>query len=59
VPLQRQRCVGVEALAVAEAQRVGTKHDTGERAGSNRGHAFGTNLPPAEKDALMEYRKMR
>jgi len=43
----------------AEAQRVGTKHDTGERAGSNRGHAFGTNLPPAEKDALIEYLKMR
>jgi cytochrome c peroxidase len=41
----------------AEAERVGTRHDTAERANSNRGHAFGTELPAAQKDALLEYLK--
>ncbi len=41
----------------AEAERVGTKYDTRARAGSNEGHAFGTALPPADKDALIEYLK--
>jgi len=40
-----------------EAERVGTKHDTSERAGGNQGHAFGTTLPQAAKDALIEYLK--
>jgi hypothetical protein len=40
-----------------EAQRIGTKYDTSSRAGSNRGHAFGTDLPPEQKDALIEYLK--
>jgi mono/diheme cytochrome c family protein len=42
-----------------EAKRVGTRYDTSERAAGNQGHAFGTTLPPAEKDALIEYLKMR
>jgi mono/diheme cytochrome c family protein len=41
----------------SEARRVGTKHDTSQRANSNQGHAFGTDLPAAEKDALLEYLK--
>lgn len=41
----------------AEAERVGTRYDTGARAGSSQGHAFGTDLPPADKDALIEYLK--
>jgi cytochrome c peroxidase len=40
-----------------EAERVGTRHDTAERANSNRGHVFGTELPTAQKDALLEYLK--
>jgi cytochrome c5 len=43
----------------AEAQRVGTKHDTSERAAGNQGHTFGTNLPQGSKDALIEYLKTR
>jgi len=42
-----------------EAKRVGTRYDTSERAAGNQGHAFGTTLPPAEKDALIEYLKTR
>jgi cytochrome c peroxidase len=41
----------------AEAQRIGTRYDTSARAGSNRGHTFGTDLPPEQKDALIEYLK--
>jgi hypothetical protein len=41
----------------AEARRVGTRHDTSERANSSQGHAFGTGLPQGEKDALVEYLK--
>jgi hypothetical protein len=48
--------VGFESDS-AEARRVGTKHDTSERANSSQGHAFGTGLPPGEKDALIEYLK--
>jgi hypothetical protein len=40
-----------------EAKRVGTPYDVSERASSNQGHAFGTDLPPREKDALLEYLK--
>jgi len=38
-----------------EAERVGTRHDVSERAGSNQGHEFGTRLPAPERDALIEY----
>jgi mono/diheme cytochrome c family protein len=40
-----------------EAQRVGTKFNVEERASSNRGHEYGTDLPAAEKEALIEYLK--
>ena len=39
------------------AQRVGTKLDTASKGGGNHGHEFGTTLPAAEKDALVEYLK--
>ncbi|MBM4261799.1 MAG: hypothetical protein FJ145_10240 [Deltaproteobacteria bacterium] len=40
-----------------EAKRVGTKFDVNERASSNQGHEFGTDLPAKDKDALIEYLK--
>ncbi len=40
-----------------EAQRIGTRFDVSERASGNQGHVFGTELPPADKDALLEYLK--
>lgn len=40
-----------------EAQRVGTRHDTTQKGGSNQGHVFGTQLPAEDKDALAEYLK--
>ncbi len=41
----------------AEAERIGTRHDTGLKGGGNQGHAFGTGLPDADKEALVEYLK--
>jgi mono/diheme cytochrome c family protein len=41
----------------AEAERIGTRHDTRERANGNGGHEFGTTLPDADKAALLEYLK--
>jgi len=41
----------------AEAERVGTKHDTALRGGRNMGHVFGTNLSAEDKDTLIEYLK--
>lgn len=41
----------------SEAERVGTKYDVSERASGNQGHEYGANLPPQEKDALIEYLK--
>lgn len=40
-----------------EAQAVGTKFDVTSKSGSNQGHEFGTDLPAADKDALIEYIK--
>lgn len=40
-----------------EAQRVGTRLDTGSKAGGNQGHEFGTGLTAVEKEALLEYLK--
>jgi len=40
-----------------EAERVGTKFDTRQLANGNGGHAFGTTLPAAEKESLLEYLK--
>ena len=41
----------------AEAERVGTRYDTRQRANGNQGHAFGVALPDTEKLALLEYLK--
>lgn len=40
-----------------EAQREGFGLDTSERGNSRLGHAYGTNLTPAEKASLIEYLK--
>jgi hypothetical protein len=40
-----------------EARRVGTRHNTRERANGNGGHLFGTDLPVEQKAALLEYLK--
>jgi len=40
-----------------EARRVGTRMDVAEKGSGNRGHEFGTGLPAADKDALVEYLK--
>ncbi|HEY9541531.1 MAG TPA: c-type cytochrome [Luteimonas sp.] len=40
-----------------EAERIGTRHDTRGRNNGNGGHLFGTQLPEAEKTALLEYLK--
>jgi len=40
-----------------EAERVGTKYDTAERASHNQGHVPGTTLSDQEKNALLEYLK--
>ena len=40
-----------------DAARVGTLHDTHERANGNGGHLFGTDLPADQKAALIEYLK--
>lgn len=39
------------------AQRVGTVFDTRLRGNGNGGHVYGTDLPEADKDALVEYLK--
>jgi mono/diheme cytochrome c family protein len=41
----------------AEPEKVGTKFDVRERASGNQGHEYGTALPEAEKNALIEYLK--
>lgn len=51
-----QKNVGFETQSEG-AKRVGTRHDTAQRANSNRGHEFGTTLPTADKEALVEYLK--
>jgi mono/diheme cytochrome c family protein len=40
-----------------EAERVGVKFDTTQRANGNQGHDFGTGLSAGEKNALIEYLK--
>jgi hypothetical protein len=40
-----------------EAERVGTKHDVSRKGNGNEGHSFGTSLPEAGKDTLVEYLK--
>ena len=41
----------------AEAERIGTKLDVGQKANGNQGHEFGTSLSSDEKSALIEYLK--
>lgn len=43
--------------AGSDAARVGTLHDTRLRGNGNGGHLYGTELPDADKDALVEYLK--
>ena len=40
-----------------EARRLGSKIDVTQKGNGNQGHAFGTDLLPAEKSALIEYLK--
>lgn len=40
-----------------EAERLGSRFDTSERASGNQGHIFGTSLPTDQKTALIEYLK--
>jgi mono/diheme cytochrome c family protein len=40
-----------------DAERHGFRYDTGIRGNSNAGHSYGTDLPPIEKDNLIEYLK--
>ena len=49
--------VNVGFVTDGEAERVGTRYDVNERASSNRGHEYGTDLPQNQKDALIEYLK--
>jgi hypothetical protein len=43
----------------ADAERVGFRFDTALRGNANSGHLYGTQLRPAEKEAILEYRKTR
>jgi cytochrome c peroxidase len=40
-----------------DTKRLGWRHDTAERGNGNQGHVYGTTLPPAEKNSLLEYLK--
>jgi mono/diheme cytochrome c family protein len=43
----------------AEAVRDGVRFDTAERGNSNQGHLYGSDLPVADREALIEYLKTR
>jgi hypothetical protein len=40
-----------------DVERIGTQFDVSQRASSNQGHTFGTDLPDKDKDTLVEYLK--
>ncbi|MBP7146247.1 MAG: hypothetical protein KBD01_01795 [Acidobacteria bacterium] len=40
-----------------EARRRGFRHDVSVRGDGNGGHLYGTDLPPADKEALLEFLK--
>jgi hypothetical protein len=40
-----------------DAKRVGTPYDVSWRSNGNQGHEFGVDLPPEDKNALIEYLK--
>jgi mono/diheme cytochrome c family protein len=42
-----------------EAEATGFRFDTAQRGNSNAGHLYGTRLPVAEKEAILEYLKTR
>jgi hypothetical protein len=48
--------VGFDSFS-PEAKRAGTRFDTHQKANSNGGHLYGTDLPEDQKDALVEYMK--
>ena len=50
------RNVGFETQS-EPARRAGFRFDVGERGNGNQGHLYGTDLPPGQKDALLEYLK--
>jgi hypothetical protein len=54
--LYDQANVGFVARGPA-AERVGTRYDTSQRGNGNGGHVFGVDLPPADKETLLEYMK--
>jgi Cytochrome C oxidase, cbb3-type, subunit III len=41
----------------ARAERAGWRYDTRARGNGNQGHTYGTDLRPADKEALLEYLK--
>ena len=41
----------------AEAEKNGVRFDTSLRGNGNAGHVYGRELPPADRDALLEYLK--
>ena len=43
--------------AGTQAEQRGTRFDTSSLGAGNEGHTFGTELPPADKEALLEYLK--
>jgi hypothetical protein len=40
-----------------DARRIGTLHDVALKGNGNEGHAYGTQLPAADKETLLEYLK--
>ena len=45
------------AVALQQLHTTGTQYYTGWRSNGNMGHEYGVALPPADKDALLEYLK--
>jgi hypothetical protein len=42
-----------------DAERSGFRFETGLAGNGNMGHLYGTNLPPADREAILEYLKTR
>ena len=42
-----------------EAEANGVRFDTALRGNGNAGHTYGSDLPPADRDAIIEYLKTR
>ena len=49
--------VGFDSTTAAEGGRTYTEYDTQGRGNGNGGHTYGVDLPPADKDALLEFLK--